>query len=208
MIVVPSPPIVEPPPQVVKKCQGVGEDKALKKRSRVATFGQPMGATGSFTKALIEKGKESTKTEEVQEHGYSIRDALIDRVHDGRWMVRMQHERITVPRAANKELKIGAMSEVVAATEQGAKELQANIDQLRAELESSKRLHKDLKQEVDTMHASLQGAQDDRARLEEDVLSLTEALALLEAKLKAKGLKVLIAYKASRRFKSGLKKMG
>ncbi|RZR77190.1 hypothetical protein BHM03_00002201 [Ensete ventricosum] len=40
-----------------------------------------------------------------------------------------------------------------------------------------------------------------------DVLSLTEVAALLEAELKVKGPKAVAAYKASRGFESGLKKM-
>ncbi|RZR80318.1 hypothetical protein BHM03_00006316 [Ensete ventricosum] len=56
--------------------------------------------------------------------------------------------------------------------------------------------------------AYLDEARNDRARLEGDVLSLTEAVTFLEAKLKAEGQKAVAAYKASRGFKSGLEKMG
>ncbi|RWW50884.1 hypothetical protein BHE74_00042824 [Ensete ventricosum] len=79
---------------------------------------------------------------------------------------------------------LGHGQEVVAIAEQWAKELQANVDQLRAEFDSSEHRCKDLEQEVNTTHISLQGAWDVRARLEEDVLSLTEATVLLEAELK------------------------
>ncbi|RWV79780.1 hypothetical protein GW17_00059036 [Ensete ventricosum] len=54
----------------------------------------------------------------------------------------------------------------------------------------------------------LDGAQNDRARLEGDVLSLTEATALLKVKLKAEGQNAVAAHKASRRFESSLEKMG
>ncbi|RWW52891.1 hypothetical protein BHE74_00040670 [Ensete ventricosum] len=54
----------------------------------------------------------------------------------------------------------------------------------------------------------LDGAQNDRARLEGDVLSLTEATALLEVELKAESQNAVAAYKASRRFESSLEKMG
>ncbi|RZR96277.1 hypothetical protein BHM03_00025260 [Ensete ventricosum] len=47
-----------------------------------------------------------------------------------------------------------------------------------------------------------------RACLEGDVHSLTEATAFHEAELKAEGPKAVAAYKASRGFESGLKKMG
>ncbi|RWW67767.1 hypothetical protein BHE74_00024788, partial [Ensete ventricosum] len=56
--------------------------------------------------------------------------------------------------------------------------------------------------------ANLDRARDDRAQLEGDVLSLTEAATLLEAKLKDEGAKAVVGYKASRGFESGLKKMG
>ncbi|RZR95146.1 hypothetical protein BHM03_00023978 [Ensete ventricosum] len=57
-------------------------------------------------------------------------------------------------------------------------------------------------------HRTLDGAQNDRARLEGDVLSLTEATALLEVELKAESQNAVAAYKASRRFESSLEKMG
>ncbi|RRT65364.1 hypothetical protein B296_00028287 [Ensete ventricosum] len=56
--------------------------------------------------------------------------------------------------------------------------------------------------------ANLDGARNNRARLEGDVLSLTKAVTFLEAKLKDEGEKAVAAYKASRGFKSGLEKMG
>ncbi|RRT55078.1 hypothetical protein B296_00048723 [Ensete ventricosum] len=54
----------------------------------------------------------------------------------------------------------------------------------------------------------LDGAQNDRARLEGDVLSLTEAAALLKVELKAEGQNAVATHKASRRFESSLEKMG
>ncbi|RRT40596.1 hypothetical protein B296_00038656 [Ensete ventricosum] len=126
--------------------------------------------------------------------------ALIDRVHDAGRMARLQHERNTMLRAANKDLKSEAGQEEVVAAEHRAKELQDDVDKLRGELESSEHRHKDLEQEVDTMHTSLQGARDDWARLKDDVLSLTEVATLLETELKAEGPKAMAAYKASRGF--------
>ncbi|RWW26351.1 hypothetical protein GW17_00009268 [Ensete ventricosum] len=70
-----------------------------------------------------------------------------------------------------------------------------------------KSTQKELEQEVGVLRSSLDGARSDRARLEVDVLSLTEVAALLEAELKVKGPKAVAAYKASRGFESGLKKM-
>ncbi|RRT71282.1 hypothetical protein B296_00031876 [Ensete ventricosum] len=56
--------------------------------------------------------------------------------------------------------------------------------------------------------ANLDGARDDRAWLEGDVLSLIEATMLLEAELKDEGAKAVVSYKASRGFEYGLEKMG
>ncbi|RWW24081.1 hypothetical protein GW17_00011647, partial [Ensete ventricosum] len=53
----------------------------------------------------------------------------------------------------------------------------------------------------------LDGARNDGVRLLGDVLSLIEAIVFFEAELKAKGPKVVAAYKASRGFESGLEKM-
>ncbi|RWV85487.1 hypothetical protein GW17_00052719 [Ensete ventricosum] len=89
---------------------------------------------------------------------FHFASVLIDRAHDAGRMVHVQHERITVLRATNKELKFWAAPEAVVVTEQWAKELQANVDQLRAELESSECRCKDLELEVDIVRASLQGA--------------------------------------------------
>ncbi|RWV76958.1 hypothetical protein GW17_00062282 [Ensete ventricosum] len=123
-------------------------------------------------------------------------------------LVQQQHERITTLRVGNKELKLRANQEAVATIEHRANELQATVDRLRAELDSSESRRKGLEQEVDTLCSNLQGARDDRAHLEGDVLSLTKATTLLEAELKAEGPKVVAAYKASREFKLGLEKMG
>ncbi|RWV85672.1 hypothetical protein GW17_00052518 [Ensete ventricosum] len=109
---------------------------------------------------------------------------------------------------ANKELKVGANQELVAAIERHAKELEEIVEKLWAKLESLRSQRKDLEQEVSILHSSLDGARDDRALLEGDVLSLTKAMTLLEAELKTEGLKVVVAYKASQGFESGREKMG
>ncbi|RWW73863.1 hypothetical protein BHE74_00018224 [Ensete ventricosum] len=106
--------------------------------------------------------------------------------------------------AANKELKVGAGQELVAATERRAKELEETVEKLRAELESLRSQWKNLEQEVRIMLSSLDGAQDDWARLEGDVLSVTEAMTLLEAKLKVERPKVVASYTASGGFESSL----
>ncbi|RZR71828.1 hypothetical protein BHM03_00007732 [Ensete ventricosum] len=57
--------------------------------------------------------------------------------------------RIATLRTANEELKLGANQEVVAAVEHQEKELKAIMDQLRAELGSSKNRRKNLEQEAE-----------------------------------------------------------
>ncbi|RRT34091.1 hypothetical protein B296_00043471 [Ensete ventricosum] len=96
-------------------------------------------------------------------YGLHFLSALIDRIHDVGQLVRHQHERILALWATNKGLKVGASQELVAIVERRAKELKGTIEKLRAELESLRSQWKDLEQEVNILHASLDGAQDDRA---------------------------------------------
>ncbi|RZR87479.1 hypothetical protein BHM03_00014891 [Ensete ventricosum] len=119
-----------------------------------------------------------------------------------------QYEKILALRVVNKELKASIGQELVAAAERQAKELEAEVERMRTELESLRSQRRELEQEVGLLHFSLDGARNDQARLEGDVLSLTEATALLEAELKAKGQRAVAAYKKSRGFESGLEKMG
>ncbi|RWV80773.1 hypothetical protein GW17_00057900, partial [Ensete ventricosum] len=93
----------------------------------------------------------------------------------------------TPAREHHSALNRRASQEVVATTEHQAKELQATVNQLRVELGSSENRCKNLEQEVDTLRSSLQGAWDNQAHLEEDMLLLTEAIALLEKELKTEG---------------------
>ncbi|RZS18225.1 hypothetical protein BHM03_00050458, partial [Ensete ventricosum] len=133
--------------------------------------------------------------------------ALIDRVHDAGRLIWSQHERILVLRAANKELKLGASQDLVTVTKLCVNGLEEDINKLQAELESLKNQRREMDQEVGVQRSNLDGARNDRARLEGDLLSLTEAMALLKAELKADGLKAVATYKASQGFESGLKKM-
>ncbi|RWW45535.1 hypothetical protein BHE74_00048617, partial [Ensete ventricosum] len=158
------------------------EDANLRKRSKRATSKQPAGAIESTTKApalkgkeLAGKGKESTEVEEVPEWGgYSIRHLceVEDKSGVNRYfasimtwfspgegeellMPRWTNTRIATLRTANEEITLGASQEVVATVKHQEKELKAIMDQLRAELGSSKNRRKNLEQEVDTLHSSL-----------------------------------------------------
>ncbi|RRT46510.1 hypothetical protein B296_00013983 [Ensete ventricosum] len=193
-------------------------------------------ALGSTTEVPSGKGKEPLAIEEALEQGYTLRElcevedrvgaerylatvmtrlkglhfitALIDRVHDAGQLVRSQHKRILALQAANKELKDRADQDLVAAAEAHVKELEGNVNKLRGEMKPLKTQRRRLEEEVGILRSSSDEAQNDRARLEGDVLSLTEATTLLEAKLKNEGVKAVVAYKASRGFESGLEKMG
>ncbi|RRT54538.1 hypothetical protein B296_00032878 [Ensete ventricosum] len=125
---------------------------------------------------------------------------LIDWVHDTNWLVQSQHEIILALRAANKELKGRTDQDLVAAIEFRVKELEGNLNKLQGELESLKTQRRRLEEEVRILRSSLDGARNDRARLEGYVLSLTEAATLLEAELKGEGAKAVAAYRESRGF--------
>ncbi|RRT32847.1 hypothetical protein B296_00034951 [Ensete ventricosum] len=107
----------------------------------------------------------------------------------------------------NKGLNVGVSQELAMAAERQVKELEAEIERIRAELESHRSQRRELEQEVLLLCFSLDGAQNDQARLEGDVLLLIEAAAFLEAELKTEGQNAVAAYKASRGFESGLEKM-
>ncbi|RZS09054.1 hypothetical protein BHM03_00040149 [Ensete ventricosum] len=144
----------------------------------------------------------------LAKQGLHFVTALIDQVHDAGRLVRSQHERILALRVANKELKGQADQDLVAVVESRAKELQGNTNKLRGELESLKTQWRRLEEEVRILRSSLDGARNDWACLEGDVLSMTEAAMLLEAELKGEGKKAVTAYKTSRGLESGLEKIG
>ncbi|RWW62209.1 hypothetical protein BHE74_00030673 [Ensete ventricosum] len=68
--------------------------------------------------------------------GLHFVSTLIDRVHDVGRLVRSQHEKILVLRAANKELKSQAGQDLAVATELHMKELEEDVDKLQVELGS------------------------------------------------------------------------
>ncbi|RZS19853.1 hypothetical protein BHM03_00052298 [Ensete ventricosum] len=176
-----------------REAPSIDEELSLRKCNKRVTLEQLADTSGSTTRVPTEKGKELVEIEEALKRG---------------WLVQTQHERVLVLQAANKELKLGANQDLVVAIEFHAKGLEEDVKKLRAELESLKNQRRGLEGEVEVLCSSLDRARDDRARLEGDVLSLTEATSLLEVELKAEEPKAVAAYKASRRFVSGLEKMG
>ncbi|RWW44397.1 hypothetical protein BHE74_00049846 [Ensete ventricosum] len=124
--------------------------------------------------------------------GLHFISALIDRVHDAGRLVWNQHEKILALQAANKELKASVDQELAATVERRVKEMEVEFERMQAELESHRSQCRELEQEVKLLRSSLDGARNDRARLEDDVDDQ----------------KAVGAYKASRGFESGLEKMG
>ncbi|RWW75087.1 hypothetical protein BHE74_00016914 [Ensete ventricosum] len=118
------------------------------------------------------------------------------------------HERNSTLRIANKELKIGFGSKVVEAVEKQATELQSEVKWLKAELGTSEQHRKDLELVVNSVDAELLEVRDSRHRLEDEILSLTKNVELLQSELKAEGGKVMTKYKASSGFQVELEKMG
>ncbi|RWW89590.1 hypothetical protein BHE74_00001411 [Ensete ventricosum] len=139
-----------------EKRPDTNEGVNLRKRNKGVAPEQLVGVVGSTTKAPAKKGKELVEIEELPERGYSNRNlcevedragvnsALVDRVHDADRLVRYKHKRILALRAANKELKLAADQEVIATAEHQVNELQATMDWLWVELESSKSWRKSL----------------------------------------------------------------
>ncbi|RWV93591.1 hypothetical protein GW17_00043952 [Ensete ventricosum] len=118
------------------------------------------------------------------------------------------HERNSTLRIVNKELKIGFGSKALEAVEKQATELQSEVKWLKAELGTSEQHRKDLELVVNSVDAELLEVRDSRHRLEDEILSLTKNVELLQSELKAEGGKVMTKYKASSGFQVELEKMG
>ncbi|RWV77234.1 hypothetical protein BHE74_00022038 [Ensete ventricosum] len=209
----------------VEKCTSVSEGSSLRKHSRRGTSEQLAAASGSTSRVHIEKGKEQMETKEAPERGYTLRELCEVEDHAGaekyfptiitqlkategegplvsRWSAISGSSQVWTEGPLAREYLRGALHPF------RVKELKEDTNKLRVELESLKSQQRDMEQEVRVLRSSLDGAQNDRSCLERDVLSLTEAATLLEAKLKTKGLRAATAYKVSQGSESGLEKMG
>ncbi|RZS16639.1 hypothetical protein BHM03_00048661 [Ensete ventricosum] len=226
-----KPAIVDVGASTTEKHPSTGEGAGLRKRLRKPVPEQPAVALGSTTSTPAEKGKGVVELKEVPEQGYTTRELceVEDRVGEDKYfasiMMRLKSvdsEDPLVPRwsAISRSSQVwtegplareylrggGSTPHPCQAT--SAKEWEDKAKKLWTELESLRNQQRELEQEVGVLRSSLDGARNDRARLEGDVLSLTEAAAFLEAELKAEGSKAVTAYKASRGFELGLEKMG
>ncbi|RZS03491.1 hypothetical protein BHM03_00033681 [Ensete ventricosum] len=173
---------------MVEKYPDVDEVSSLRKCSRRVTPEQPANTSGSTTRVPAKKGKELMILRRPPSGGIPSESYARWRIEQGR----------------------GALHPILAkqVNECSSEELMDQAGKSSIWLESLKNQRWELEQEVGVLRSNLDGARNDRAHLEGDVLSLTEAAALLEAELKAEGPKVVVAYKASRGFELGLEKMG
>ncbi|RZR91639.1 hypothetical protein BHM03_00019795 [Ensete ventricosum] len=198
--------------------QGAGA--GLRKRLRKVADEQPVDASGSTARTSIDKGKRIVELEEVPERVYTIRELyeVEDRAGADKYftsiMTRLRcvdsEDRLQVYECSSKELMNRAGKSVVwqESDKSWSQSLSVKRKSWRTRLRRCELSWRELEQEVRILRSSLDGARNDRARLEGDILSLTEATAVLEAELKAEGMKAVATYKASRGFKSGLEKMG
>ncbi|RZR72126.1 hypothetical protein BHM03_00010436 [Ensete ventricosum] len=102
----------------------------------------------------------------------------------------------------------GSGPEAVAAAKRWTTELDVEVEWLKVTLGESKQRHKDIELAVDFTCIELRDLRDYRCQLKDEVLSFTKGAEMLQSKLKAKADKVIIDYKKSRGFQSGMEKMG
>ncbi|RWW63255.1 hypothetical protein BHE74_00029582 [Ensete ventricosum] len=87
-------------------------------------------------------------------------------------------------------------------------ELDVEVEWLKVTLGESKQCHKDIELAPNFTCIELRDLRDYRCQLKDEVLSFTKGAEMLQSKLKAKADKVIIDYKKSRGFQSGMEKMG
>ncbi|RWW60819.1 hypothetical protein BHE74_00032155 [Ensete ventricosum] len=206
------PVVVDVGASTVEKHPSTGEGAGLKKRLRKAAPKQPADASRSTTWAPVEKGKGVVELEEVPKREYTLQELyeVEDRAGADRYFVSIMtqlklvdSEDPLVPRWSAISGSSLVWTEGLLAREylQGALHptLAKQVYEYSEELmnRAGKSVVWSWNRRWEFLHSNLDGARNDRAHLEGDVLLLTEATTFLEAELKAKGPKVVIAYKAS-----------
>ncbi|RWW33504.1 hypothetical protein GW17_00001789 [Ensete ventricosum] len=174
-----------------------GAGAGLRKRLRKVTAEQLADALRSTARTSADKGKGTVELEEVPERWYTMRELC--EVEDRAMVDTYFASIMTWLKCADNEDPLMMRWLIISGSSPFWTE---------AELESLRSQRRELEQEVGLLRSSLDGARNNRARLEGDVLSLNEAVVFLEVELKAEGQKAVVAYKASRGFESGLEKMG
>ncbi|RWV76903.1 hypothetical protein GW17_00062358 [Ensete ventricosum] len=188
---------------LAEKCPSIDEGLSLRKRNQRETPEHQADALESTTRVPSEKGKEPVAMEEAPKRGYTLRELC--EVEDCVGAERYFATVMTRLKVIEGEDPLMPRWSAITGSSQFWIEGPLSGEYLRGALHLN--LAK-LKEEVGILRSSLDGAQNDRAHLEEDVLSLIEATTLLKAELKGKGAKMVGVYKASRGFESGLEKMG
>ncbi|RZS20758.1 hypothetical protein BHM03_00053315 [Ensete ventricosum] len=212
---------------LAEKCPSVDEGLSLRKRTNQReTPEHQVDASGSTRRVPSEKGKEPVAMEEAPKRGYTLRElcevedcvgaeryfaTVMTRlkVIEGedplmpRWSAIAGFSQFWIEGPLSGEYLRGALHPNLA-----KQAYECSSEELMNRASKSAVRRRRLKEEVGILRSSLDGAQNDRAHLEEDVLSLIEAMTLLKAELKGKGAKMVGVYKASRGFESGLEKMG
>ncbi|RRT73142.1 hypothetical protein B296_00026625 [Ensete ventricosum] len=167
---------------------GAGLRKCLRK---VATE-QPADSSGSTARTSADKGKGIVELEEIPERGYTMRELceVDDRAGADKYFASI----MTQLKCVNSEDPLVSRWSIISGSSPFWTEGPLSREYLWGALRP--------------ILTNLDGARNDRARLESDVLLLTEVATFLEAELKAKSQKTMAAYKASRGFESSLEKMG
>ncbi|RRT72195.1 hypothetical protein B296_00010328 [Ensete ventricosum] len=160
------------------KLPGTDMGASLKKRSKRAAPEEPVDASESTTEVLVGGGREPV--------GRRLRKSPSG-----------GSTRVWIEGLLVKEYLRGALHPTLAKKLYECSSEKLMNRAAKSAIWSLKSQRKDLEQEISILHSSLDGARDDRARLEGDVLSLTKAVALLEAELKAEGPKAVAIYNAS-----------
>ncbi|RRT72496.1 hypothetical protein B296_00008640 [Ensete ventricosum] len=216
-----SPAVVEAASSAIEKHPDGGEGLTLRKHLRKATPEQPANTIGSSTKSPVDKGKNVVEVEEAPERGYTNQDLceVEDRAGVDKYfasiMMRLKPAEGEDPLVARWST-ISGSSQVWTDGPLSGEYLQRGLLFTLAkqvyECPSEELMDRAGKSavwlEIGVLPSSLDGAQVNQARLEGDVLSLTEATTFLEVELKGEGPKVVATYKASRGFESSLEKMG
>ncbi|RRT85884.1 hypothetical protein B296_00001723, partial [Ensete ventricosum] len=193
---------------LAEKCPSVDEGLSLRKHKWRETPEHQANAMGSTTRCEVEDRVGAERCFATIMTWLKVaegEDPLMPR-----WSVIAGSNQFWIKGPLSGEYLHGALHPTLAkqAYECSSEELMDRASKSTIWLEPLKTKRRRLEEEVGILRSSLDGARNDRARLEGDVLSLIEAVTLLKAELKGEGVKAVAAYKPSRGFESGLEKMG
>ncbi|RWW71540.1 hypothetical protein BHE74_00020711 [Ensete ventricosum] len=188
---------------LAEKHPSIDEGSSMRKRNRRETSKQLADASGSTTRVPVEKGKESVVIEEAPERGHTLHELC--EVED-RAGVKYFATIITRLKVAEGEAPLMSRWSTISRSSYFWTEdpLSESICGGALHPALAKQVYECSYDELMNRADNLDGARNDRAHIEGDMLSLIEETTLLEVE----GPRVVAAYKASRGFESGLGKMG